>query len=262
MENIKLLGDWNNVPSVILPTQENGTAEFIAKSNLLKWGVVRPDAELVKTWKGDELVHQDLNKTIPSYSTTATVLVDPVALDSDTYTVDYTNYNYYILERFLTIPIYSLSSKAKGRFEYQTASYIYELSEVPASTYSALIDSAKKYTSRSVGFYGAGENRSPYWTNGTTLGLYTGSAYGTNQAVTAPSISSGVVTVTAPNVQLRGSTTYFTSTYYNALTDIRRQYVIELYRAPKNNLNLNGWGIYNQLLHVVADVGSNDHKLT
>ena len=262
MENIKLLGDWNNVPSVILPTQENGTAEFIAKSNLLKWGVMRPDAELVKTWKGDELVHQDLNKTIPSYSTSATTLVDAVALENDTYTANYDTYNYYILERMLTIPIYSISSKAKGRFEYHTASYLYEMVEIPANTFVTLVDSTKKYASRTVSFFGQGEIRSPYWSSGSAVSLYTAATYGTAQAVTAPTVSSGVITVTAPNVQIRGHTTYFTSTYYNALTDIRRQYVIELYRAPKNNLNLNGWGVFNQLLHIVADVNSNDHKLT
>ena len=62
--------------------------------------------------------------------------------------------------------------------------------------------------------------------------------------------------------QIRGHTTYFTSTYMNAVTDIRYQYVIEVYRAPKNHLNIDGWGSTQNLQHVLECVNSTTHKLT
>lgn len=84
----------------------------------------------------------------------------------------------------------------------------------------------------------------------------------TYQAVVAPSITSGVLTINSPSVGVRGHTTYFTSTYFNALSDIRVQYVIEVYRAPKANLNLDGWGHSTQIAHVMNCVNSSTHKLT
>ena len=41
----------------------------------------------------------------------------------------------------------------------------------------------------------------------------------------------------------------------------RRQYVIEVYKAPKNHLNLNGWGTYQHMLKIAACVNGTTNKL-
>ena len=78
----------------------------------LKMGVLRPDAEKVQTWSADYLVHTDKGVTIPSYSTTGATLVSAESL-TPTYTLACNSYYYYILLRCLTIPQYSVTTKAK-----------------------------------------------------------------------------------------------------------------------------------------------------
>ena len=48
----------------------------------------------------------------------------------------------------------------------------------------------------------------------------------------------------------------------SAVTDVRYQYKIEVWRAPRNNLNLNGWGLTNQWLIINNDVLNNNGTLT
>lgn len=265
----------NPIPSqYIIPQGEvsitaNGTADVTqyATANVnvkptLKYGVMRNDAELVKTYSFDKMAVDDLELTIPAYTTTATTIKASEALE-ETYTVDFSNYNYYILERVLTIPVYSVSTKGKGRQEYHVNSALYELTEIPANSFQAIIDTSVKFTSRiatlvaSASYY-----RLLYWSSGTALAAQSTQAYGMYQAVVAPTISSGVITMNSPTFGARGHTTYFTSTYMNALTDVRLQYVFEIYRSPKNNLNLDGWGSAQNMMHIIECANSNTHKLT
>ena len=60
---------------------------------------------------------------------------------------------------------------------------------------------------------------------------------------------------------IRGNTSYYTSTYFNATTDIRYQYVIQVYRAPKNTLNKDGWNITQGVKTIVDCVNNNNKKL-
>ena len=229
----------------------------------LTFGTIRPDAELVQSYTYDKLINEDEEITIPAYTTTATTLKASVNL-SPTISLDYANYNYYVLERFLTIPIYNdtvKDTKAKGRTEYCATSQMYEVAEIPANNFVALVDGTTKYTSRTITSTVQAFTRLLYWSTATAVTPYSTSAYGTYQAVTAPSISSGVMTVKSPALGVRGHTTYFTSTFMNGLSDIRYQYVIEVYRAPKNNLNIDGWGSTQNLQKVVDCVNTANHKL-
>ena len=261
METIKLQGKtYSNVPSVTLPTDPSGTADFIAKSNLLAWAVGRNDAELIKTYSDDEMLVDDKGITIPSYSTSSTTLLASSNL-TPTVSLNFDSYNYYVIERMLTIPEYSTSSKAKGRQEYAATSYLYEIVRIPANTFQALIDTTK-HTSANYAATSQAYIRDVYWSSGTALGIYTATSYGIHQVGTAPGVTSGTLTLKTPSITIRGHTTYFTSTFFNALTDCRLQYVIDVYRAPKNNLNLDGWGQEQQMLHIINDVNNNNQNLT
>lgn len=262
-QNITIAGaEFSAVPAIVVPKTGGGNAEFVDKeSTLLKMGALRPDAEMVKSWSYDKSLVDDWELSVPAYSTTA-VTVKAGEAESQTYTLDYANYNYYVIQRMLSIPEYSIATKGKGRVEYWIASYIYEIAEIPANSLRTLVDSSKILTSRSVSVAAAGVfYRSLYWSSGTAIAAYSSAAYTVAQAVVAPTVSSGVLTVSTPNCTMRGSSTYFSQTYWDAITDIRYQWIAELYRAPKNHLNLDGWGTATQMLRVIDCVNNPTHKL-
>lgn len=224
--------------------------------------IFRPDAEIIKTYSYDKMIVADEEITIPAYTTTATVLKASENL-ADTITLDYANYNYYVVERMLSIPSYSVTSKAKGRVEWNMSSALYEIADIPANTFASLLDPTKKYTSRSVSVTAAGTfPRLVYWSTTTAVTAYATAAYGTYQTVTAPTITSGVLTVKTPAFGVRGHATYFSSTYFNALTDIRNQWVIEVWKAPKDNLNVDGWSVFQNASKVIDCLNTGTHKLT
>lgn len=260
MADILLNGtQYLNVPYSDFPTVGGGTARFW--EDVLKVGVVRNDAELVQTWSNDSLFVEDDGGTIPAYTTTATTLVAAANL-TPTYAVSYDSYNYYVLVRALTIPIYNTSTKSAAKPDYSMLSGCYELIEYPASTLKTL-DGSKAYTSRSVTTTSAGASyRMIYWTSASAVSAYTSTTYGIHQVIGAPTVSSSTFTVKHPSLYIRGSSTYLSSAVWGTLTDIRVQYVIEVYRAPKDNLNLNGWGMYTQGTHILDCVNSTNHKLT
>ena len=237
----------------------------------LKMGVLRPDAEKVQTWSADYLVHTDKGVTIPSYSTTGATLVSAESL-TPTYTLACNSYYYYILLRCLTIPQYSVTTKAKGRFEWSYTSAAYEIVDIPANSLESILDS-KQYTSSNIYVFATGvQPRALYWSSGTAVAVYnptsiSTSSYGVNQAITAPAVSSNTsatatLTITSPSVVIRGSTTYLVNTYYNAISDIRAQYIIELWRVPLSSLSLDGWGITSQAHHIINCINDSTHKLT
>ena len=222
---------------------------------------IRPDAELIKTYTFDQKAVEDLNLTIPAYTTTAQSLKAAANL-SPTITVDLNNYRYFVAERFLTIPEYSVTTKGKGRQEYLFCSYLYELTHLAANELPTIIDSTKKITSVQNLIATNTLYRLLYWSSASAIALYATNAYGAYQTPTSPALSGSTLTIKTPVLGVRGSTTYFTSTYMNALTDIRYQYVIDVYRAPLDNLNLDGWGQEQMLQHLAACINSANHTLT
>lgn len=223
---------------------------------------MRPNAEIIKTWSDDFLVHTDKNVTIPSYSTSSTILIATTNLTAQT--IDMSAYDYFLAQRCLTIPIYSATTKLKGRMEYATAAYFSEAIAIPIDDLIALNDSTKKLGSAGYTYVnGTSLYRSLYWSSTSALSLYTSSTYGPQQSLQAPkAFGSTSVQPKSPQVTIRGSTSYFTQNAWNILTDIRCQYVIELYRAPKNSLNKKGFFNQSSILHAVNCATSSTHKLT
>lgn len=228
---------------------------------ILVRGAIRPDAELVKTYSYDQYLKEDQKIDPIEYTTTSTTLLATETL-SPTYTCDFTNYSYYVLIRMATIPEYSIATVGKGREEYAINGAMYEITEIPANSMAAFIDPTKKYASITRAVYSAGNFvREVYYSSGTAITSYGSAAYGYNQTVTAPTLSGNTLTLKSPAFIVRGNTTYFVNTYMNAVTDVRYQYVIDVYRAPKGNLNLDGWGLAAQWLKMNEDIQAIGHKL-
>lgn len=235
------------------------TGNILVGPITLKDILLRPDAELVRSWSLDSLVHDDESKTIPGYSTSAQTVIAAENL-SPQITLDYANYKYYVVERFLTIPIYNTTTKEKGRPDCCLSSYLYEIVELEPNTLRS-VDGSPAYASRSVAVAGQTVTRAPYWSAASTMGIYTATTYTASQVASTPTVSSGKLTVIAPSLQMRGSTTYFTSSAWGKITDIRRQYVIEVWRVPKEDLNVEGWGSYQNALKIANCINGTTNKL-
>ena len=264
MSDIQIAGaTFTDVPSIQVPKVGGGMATYTEGGGptILKYGVLRPDATLFTAHTYDKYIHANEGVTIPSYTTTSTTLKASAAL-SRTCEVNY-DYDWFILIRCLTIPEYSNSvAVSKGRASWHFTSALYELVTFPEGSFSA-IDSNVSTTSRTSSLVATGAfSRLIYWTSASAVTAYSTAAYGTAQSIVAPTLSSGVITFNSPNLNIRGHSTYFTSTHFNALTDIRYQWVIDVYRAPKNNLNLDGFNQETHAQHIVSCAQSANHKLT
>ena len=266
VNGVKLTGTGQSggIEIVETPDSHGGTIIEIngtpSVASLNPW-VMRPDAEKVYTLSYDKYIVADEGVTYPAYTTTSTTLKASQTI-SPTVARDPANYNYYVAERALSIPEYSVTTKAKGRVEYSFASAFYEIVDYPANTISALLNNTK-VTALSYSIFSAGNNVGlVYWSSGTALARYASAAYGVAQTITAPTCTASAITIKTPALITRGHTTYFTNTYMNAVTDVRYQYIIEVYRAPKENLPFDGWGLYNMSKHVMDCVHSSTRKLT
>ena len=255
----------NGTSNTYTPSQMS-TAITNIPADIAKPFVIRSDASIIQTYAYDQYIVADegIKETItdfPTYSTSSITLKASESL-TPTVTLDLTTYDYYITERFLTIPIYSITTKGKGREEFSFSSALYEVCDIEPNTMHALID-GKIYTPRSTNIISSAlSNRHFYWSGSSSVNLYNTTAYGTFLNVAAPTISSDVLTIKSPSFMIRGHTSYLTSTYYNAITDIRFQYIINVYRAPKNNLNEDGWGNTQQIAKIIDCVNSSNSKLT
>lgn len=239
--------------------------DFISAINAISPSLVRyairPDATLVQRYTYDKYMNADESITIPSYSTSAQTVKASGSIG--TITLDRNNYFYYVVERMLTIPTYTITTTGKGRCEFHMGAHIYDVVDIPASTIHALVDTSKLYTTRLMGVSASqAVYREVYYSSATALSVANTQAYGTVQIGVAPTVSGGVLTINSPTVSMRGHTSYFTSTYANIVTDIRAQYVIEVYKSPKNSLNIDGWGDQQLLEHLINCVNATNHKLT
>ena len=229
--------------------------------NEITFGTIRPDAELIKTYSYDKYLVADEGLTVPAYTTTATTILG--ATNLGTIDIDLDKYHYYMITRHISIPEYSITTLAKGRVEYLVQTHLYEYSSIPANEFSTLINPSKKITSVTNAWNVSGYfYRLLYWSSGSAIALYNSVGYGVYQANNTPTISGNVMTVRSPSLSIRGSTTYYVNTFMNATTDIRYQYVIDIYRAPNDNMNLDGWGTEQNMFHVIDCMNTPNHKLS
>ncbi len=213
--------------------------------------IMRPDAELVHSWSADELIVEDLELTLPAYATSAKTIRAGAAL-SPTITIDRDNYNYYVIMRGLSIPIYNTETKVKGRCEYGASSYLYEFVHIPANEIKTL-DGSKAITSLGMTVTANGSvGRELYWSSATAITVAANVTYGAYVTGVAPTISGTTMTVKYPTYGIRGNTNQMSSGAWENMTDIREQYVVEVWRAKKGTVD--GWGLTTDIRSILADV--------
>lgn len=244
-----------NSNSSFTPAQMANAISSISGSAPLVLGAVRPDAQLVQTYTYDKYLVADEEIEIPAYTTTATSLKAADTLATLNY--DASEYYYYVTCRALVIPEYSITTLGKGRFEFSALTALNELYYPDPVTISN-----KTYTSL-IGVSTVSNATCAYWSSASALTRNHTGAYGTY--LIAPTISASAsgttitITIATPEFRIRGSGTYLASTFFNALSDIRYQYIIQVYRIPVNSLNLHGWGQqmqFNRILDCYTNGGT------
>ena len=226
--------------------------------NTLKEGVVRPDAELIKAFTFDKMAVDDLHITLPAYNTTATVFLDTENLE-DIIAPD--DFRYFIVEKFCAIPTYNRSDHLKGRIEYMVSTTCYDVVFTEGGSFKSLSNGDIYATASRITQANGAVTKQPYYSSDNVFSVYTSSTYGFGATVQSPTVSSGKIICKTPKWQLRGSSNYFTSAYWNALTDIRLQYVIEVWRSPINGMGQDGWNTTQVLNHMIECAQSPTHKL-
>lgn len=236
-------------------TLTQGTASGGGGSTTFKLGAIRSDATLVSTWTYDKLLVQDESITIPAYSTSVTTLRQASTQTTDT--LDFGNYDYILCGRSLVTPIYSSNTTGKGREICQASTCVSE------PTTSKPTFDGNTASSRSNTIQNSSSSRYVYWTSGTAMsnasslnGVYASLA-------SAPTLGSNdKITFYIPSVNIKGSSSYLTQTYWNLLTDIRFQYIFELYKVSRTSANIYGFGVTSQLQHAFECADSASGTLT
>lgn len=222
----------------------------------VKMGVLRPDAELVQRWTYDRYLVQDEDIAIPSYSTSAQTMVGTTNLQ--TFAPDYDTYDYEVLQRYLAIPTYATESTASYRQCYYFGTSVHEIVEIPSQTItwgSGTINSARVDVKSSPQYW------SVYWYNDFLQA--NAQQYGAYFATYAPTVATttgGNITVRSPALMLRGGAS-FPQGQWDDLTDVRYQYVLELYRTAKGAA-YDGYSVKSQFIHAIECAQSASGTLT
>lgn len=287
-QNITIAGaSYPDVPSILVPKTGGGSVSFVdttdadatasdiltgktayvngekitgnhSDSGQMKPFVIRPDAELLQKWTYDKMIVEDGVATWPAYSTSSKTLLAAGNL-TPTITMSYADYHYYVVERMSIYPIYNISTKAAGREEYHFVTATYEVAQTQEDVFQAL--DGTPYGTRVFTIVGGSVSRLIYWTSSSAMSGYSSTAQGLMITPSDPTASSGVLTIRNPAITVKGNATYLSSTYFNAVTDARAQYIIEVYRVP-NDTELVGWGNTQQLLRMADNLASSSHTLT
>ena len=231
----------------------------VAVPPTVKQIAIRPDAELWKSWTYDKNIVADEGIAIPPYQTTTITLKATEQLDE--VTADAANYKYFLTFRTLVIPKYNTDNISRGRFEWSSMVGAYEFVFTPMAELHPLVDGEFFIATNSAAVQGSVSYRSLYFTSPTGISIYATTSYGIWTPAVAPAYTGGKIKVNSPNFTMRAQANIFDQFYYEAMTDIRFQYIYELWRVPIGSLQYNGWS-NQQLVDKSLDcLYSQNHKL-
>ena len=236
-----------NVPS----SQPNGT---IAQ---------RYDATLVKTWKADRRVVADDHVTLPPYSTNAQTLVAAENLEAAA-TDPGSGYCYFLAYRGVIYPIYNTDVQVQGRQEYTIVVYSAEQIYNPGNTFPAINGSGTYVATApaATGAVNAAHYRHIYWNSTTNMSVYNAGIYGATITFSSPTFATESIVPVSPTIGVRGQNTYMKQSVYETITDIRYQYIIELWRVPRPHIGLDGFFYNNIDVKLANDLATQTHTIT
>lgn len=239
--------------------------EFKNPANVLKNDILRPDATKVQTWKYDKYIVADEGITLPTtYSTTDTTLLASSTLD--TLNVDLDAYTYLLILRTLTIPEYNTDTLGAGREDYHFSSQFSEaVSMNTTNRFISYADPSYNFDWR-INTYSAYTYfaRLNYWSDADNINSNSTYSYGARVVFHSQVLNgnNGTITVNSPDLKLCGHSSFLAQTYYEALTDIRYQWVLELYKAPIHNVDTDGWLLRENTIHISNDILNHNWTLT
>lgn len=258
MSDITIAGaTYNDVPSILIPKVGGGFAEYTegGGGGSLKPFVLRPDAELVQQWTYDKLIVEDEGVTLPAYSTSSKTLKN-YSTFSEKPVLDIANNDYLLTYRMMAAPIYSDSSTSAGKYEFFIGSHFYEPVAYKTGDItiggirsSEAIFIAANQIETNVYCYSASEIATANGTMGAYLSLM------------QPAMNGRKLYVRSPSLCLSGHFRGLAQSWYEKITDIRYQYICELYKAPKGSMNVDGWQHASNSAHII-NCWNNGGKLT
>ena len=222
--------------------------------------ILRPDAELVQSWTYDKRIVADEGVTIPAYSTANQTLkaseqIAEIAADTE-------NYRYFLVFRTLAIPEYNTEDVGRGRFEWSCMVGAYEFIFTPMEGIKPLVSGEYRISTNSAAVQGNVSYRGICFASATSISIYATNIYGIWTPSVAPSYVSGNIRINTPNFTMRGQPNIFDQPFWEALTDIRFQYVFELWREPIDSLQYRGWSNQQSVDKALDCLYSTNHKLT
>ena len=266
-----------NIPSGITPSgtknisiTENGvrtedvtnyaSAQITTNVPQMQRITLRPDAEVLQSWTYDKRIVADEGIAIPAYSTANQVLKTSGQIDE--VTADVEHYRYYVTARSLAIPEYNTTNTGRGRFEWSSMIASHGFVFTPMEELHPLVDGEYTISTNSAAAQGGASYRGLYFTSSTGISVYTTVSYGIWTSYAAPTYVVGKIRVNSPSFTMRGQPNILDQPFWEALTDIRFQYVIELWRVPNESLGYRGWQEQQSIDKALNCLYSTNHKLT
>lgn len=239
---------------------EGGEISIGGGSRAIKMGVLRPDAELVQTWAYDKYVVEEEEITLPSSVGSSAKTLIAGANITPTITLDYDNYDYYVIMRSLVMPVYDGVPSNVAKQEFHSLAALWEFENIPPNTITA--KDGRKYANRFTDAPVRSYNQLYVYTNsGGTLAVNSGGYVGVYATSPNVTLNSTTLKLTSPSLSVKIDSGYFPEEQWGYVTDIRRQYIFELYRAPIGG-NVDGWGLKSQKMHIFECAKSSSGKLT
>lgn len=239
--------------------------EFKNPADVLKKDILRPDATKIQAWKYDKRIVADEGIVLPTtYSTTDITLLASSTLD--TINVDLDAYTYLLILRTLTIPEYNTDTLGAGREDYHFSSQYNEVISMNGANRFISYANPEYSFNWKMNTYSAYTyfTRLNYWSSATGITSTSTYSYGARVVHHSQNLdgTNGIITVNSPDLKLCGHATYLNQTYYVALTDIRYQWVLELYQAPLHDLDTDGWLLRENTTHISNDILNHNWTLT
>ena len=216
--------------------------------------ILRPDAELVKSWSYDKYIVADEGVTIPPYQSSAATLLNAQTIED--VSADRVSYTYEILVTGLATPKYADGQTPSVIQAFGGTVILDELVTLPEGAVNKgdVVTDAMSISIPDTLYRFCVTNTGTGWRVNATLS-------GANFARSSYVFGSSEITIKSPLLQLTGGT-YMPQATWGALSDIRYQYKIELYRTPNISWDSNGLTVAQALAKVIKGYNSPNGKLT